>query len=176
MWVQVFSDLVSRHLCPLPSPCEWEGLSPPFHHFMSKHLQKLCWVLFLFWVLMSLDIFICLLALLWIASFFKSKLVSLDCYGPLEQKWVYPVFIMLWNVSTGKPSQGSELSVWLPSPFCSFFKILLEYSWFTMLYYLLLYSKVNQLYIYTDIYPLVLRFFSHVGHYRVLSRVSCAIQ
>ena len=28
---------------------------------------------------------------------------------------------------------------------------------------------------YTDIYPLFLRFFSHVGHYRVLSRVPCAI-
>ena len=38
----------------------------------------------------------------------------------------------------------------------------------------LLYSKVNQLYRY--IYPLFFRFFSHIGHYRVLSRVPCAIQ
>ena len=39
------------------------------------------------------------------------------------------------------------------------------------------YSKVNQLYIY--IYPLFfffLRFFSHICHYRLLSRVPCAIQ
>ena len=42
-----------------------------------------------------------------------------------------------------------------------------------MLYYFLLYSKVNQLYIY--IYPLSFRFFSHIGYYRVLSRVPCAI-
>ena len=36
------------------------------------------------------------------------------------------------------------------------------------------YSKVNRLYVY--IYPLFFRFFSHIGHYRVLSRVPCAIQ
>ena len=35
-----------------------------------------------------------------------------------------------------------------------------------------LYSKVNQLYI----YPLFFRLFSHIGHYRVLSSVPCAIQ
>ena len=35
------------------------------------------------------------------------------------------------------------------------------------------YSKVNQLYIY--IYPLY-QILSHIGHYRVLSRVPCAIQ
>ena len=35
-------------------------------------------------------------------------------------------------------------------------------------------AKVNQLYIY--IYPLFFRFSSQVGHYRVLSRVPCAIQ
>ena len=33
---------------------------------------------------------------------------------------------------------------------------------------------MNQLYIY--IYPLLFRFFSHIGHYRVLSRVPCAIK
>ena len=39
-------------------------------------------------------------------------------------------------------------------------------------------SKVNQLYIciYVNIYPLFFRYFSHIGHYRVLSRVPCAIQ
>ena len=35
------------------------------------------------------------------------------------------------------------------------------------------YSKVNQLHIY--IYSVFFRFFSHVGHYRVLSRAPCAI-
>ena len=41
-----------------------------------------------------------------------------------------------------------------------------------MLFQVQVYSKVNQLYIY--IYPLLLRFFFHRGHYRVLSRVPCA--
>ena len=36
------------------------------------------------------------------------------------------------------------------------------------------YSKVNELYIY--IYPLLLVFFPHIGHNKVLSKVSCAIQ
>ena len=43
-----------------------------------------------------------------------------------------------------------------------------------MLYEFQVYSKVNQLYIY--VYPLFFRFFSHVGNYRALSRVPCAIQ
>ena len=38
----------------------------------------------------------------------------------------------------------------------------------------LLYSKVNQLYIYLSL--LFFRFFSHIGHYRVLRRVPYAIQ
>ena len=42
-----------------------------------------------------------------------------------------------------------------------------------MLYWFQVYSKVNQLYIY--IYPLFFRFFSCIGHYRVL-RVPWAIQ
>ena len=41
-----------------------------------------------------------------------------------------------------------------------------------MLCQFLLYSKVNQLYI----YQLFSRFYSYIGHYRVLSRVPCAIQ
>ena len=36
------------------------------------------------------------------------------------------------------------------------------------------YSKVDQLYTY--IYPLFFRFFSHKGHFRVLSRIPCATQ
>ena len=43
-----------------------------------------------------------------------------------------------------------------------------------MLCSFLLYSRLSQLHIY--IYPLFFRFFSHIGHYRVLSRVPCAIQ
>ena len=43
-----------------------------------------------------------------------------------------------------------------------------------MLCYFLLYTKVNQLYI--SICPLFFRFFSHVGYYRELSRIPCAIQ
>ena len=37
----------------------------------------------------------------------------------------------------------------------------------------LMYSKVNQLYTY--IYPLFFRLLSHIVHYRVLSRVLCAM-
>ena len=37
-----------------------------------------------------------------------------------------------------------------------------------------MHSKVNQLYKY--MYPLFLKFFSHIGHYRVLGRVPCVIQ
>ena len=51
-------------------------------------------------------------------------------------------------------------------------KFLLEYSWFTMLSWFQAYSKLNQLYIY--IYPLLFRFFSHIGHHRVLRRVPYA--
>ena len=43
-----------------------------------------------------------------------------------------------------------------------------------MLCWFLLHSRMNQLYIY--IYPLFFRFFSHIGHYTVLSRAPCAIQ
>ena len=43
-----------------------------------------------------------------------------------------------------------------------------------MLCQFLLYSKVNQLYIYT--YPLFFGFPSHLGHHRTLRRVPCAIQ
>ena len=41
-----------------------------------------------------------------------------------------------------------------------------------MLCQLQVYSKVNQLYIYS----LIFRFLSHIGHYRLLSRVPCATQ
>ena len=50
----------------------------------------------------------------------------------------------------------------------------MEYTCFTTLCYFLLYSKVNQLYIY--IYPFFFRFLSHLGHHRTLNTVSCAIQ
>ena len=58
--------------------------------------------------------------------------------------------------------------------FFFFFKfnvyLTLEYSWFTMLCYFQVYTKVIQLYIYT--YPFYFRFFSHIGYYRILSRSS----
>ena len=38
-----------------------------------------------------------------------------------------------------------------------------------MLFYFLLYTKVDQLYVHMHL--LFFRFFSHIGHYRVLSRV-----
>ena len=50
----------------------------------------------------------------------------------------------------------------------------LEYGCFTMLCEFQVYSKGNQLHICT--YPLFFRLFSHIGHYRALSRVPCAIQ
>ena len=43
-----------------------------------------------------------------------------------------------------------------------------------MLYQFSVYNKVTQLHIY--IYPLFFRFFSHLGCYKVLGRISCAIQ
>ena len=36
------------------------------------------------------------------------------------------------------------------------------------------YSNMNQLYTY--MYPSLFRFFSHIGHYTVLSRFPCAVQ
>ena len=52
--------------------------------------------------------------------------------------------------------------------------MLLEYGYSTVLRYFLLYSKVNQLYVY--IYLLFFGFLYHLGHYRALRRVPCAIQ
>ena len=52
--------------------------------------------------------------------------------------------------------------------------LFLEYSCFTMLCSILLYSKANQPYTYID--PLFFGFPSHLGHQRALSRVPCAIQ
>ena len=56
--------------------------------------------------------------------------------------------------------------------YASFFIILLEYSLFTVLCQFQVYSIVIQLYIY--IYSFFLSFFSHIGYYRILSRVPCA--
>ena len=50
----------------------------------------------------------------------------------------------------------------------------LEYSCFAMLRYFLLYSKVNQPYVY--IYPLPFGFLFHSDHHNALTRVPCAIQ
>ena len=53
-------------------------------------------------------------------------------------------------------------------------KLILEYSYFTMLYSFLLYRKVNQPYLY--MYPLPFGLPSHSGHHSALSRVPCAVQ
>lgn len=45
----------------------------------------------------------------------------------------------------------------------------INYSWFTMLWYLLLNNKAIQLYIYP--YPFFFRFFSHIVYYRILDGV-----
>ena len=67
-----------------------------------------------------------------------------------------------------QPKKRSELL------FFFFLTSLLEYNCFTMLCQFLLYSEVNQLYVY--IYPLFFVFPSHIGHQRTLSRVPYAIQ
>ena len=50
----------------------------------------------------------------------------------------------------------------------------MEYDWFTMLCYFLLYSKMNPFYI--CIYPFFFRFPSHLGHHRALSKVPWVTQ
>ena len=72
--------------------------------------------------------------------------------------------------------QGTEMAEFEydSSVFFFFFFFLLEYSCFTILCQFLLYSKVNQLYIY--IYSLFFGFPSYLGHHRALSRVPCAIK
>ena len=58
-------------------------------------------------------------------------------------------------------------------PLNFFFFVLLMYSWFTRLSFLLN-NKVNQLYMYTR--PFSIRFFSHIDYHWILGRVLCAIQ
>ena len=61
-----------------------------------------------------------------------------------------------------------------PWTFLGFFKVFLsEQICFTVLCHFLLYKKVNQLYTY--LYPLFLRFPSHLDHLRALSSVPCTI-
>ena len=48
------------------------------------------------------------------------------------------------------------------------------YSLFTRLWSFLLYNKGIQLYVYT--HPFSFRCFSHIGYYRILGRVLCAMQ
>ena len=59
----------------------------------------------------------------------------------------------------------------------SFFNFFKNFYWSIVALqycYFILYSRVNQLYIYT--YPLIFGFPSHLGHHRALSRVPCAIK
>ena len=69
------------------------------------------------------------------------------------------------------PDTGGTSPVWAPCAYVHLLSNILSlrkmvYSWFTMLSYFLLHSKVNQP------SPLLFRFFSHIGHYRA----PCAIQ
>ena len=76
-----------------------------------------------------------------------------------------------WKSCSGSVSLGCNQKCYI-----SFFfqKIVLGYSCFTMLYQLLLYIRVIQLYIY--MYLLFLRSSSYLSHHRALSRVPCAIR
>ena len=80
----------------------------------------------------------------------------------------------------GRKAQSSLLP-WVPLPVnwtftITFFK--LTYDWFTMLYYLLLYGKVTQLYMYihTHTYIFFFTLFSITAYHRILKIVPCAIQ
>ena len=88
--------------------------------------------------------------------------------GHSRAPWWIPV---VWS---GWPGLRSLL--WENSREASrFFKlIVLENGCFTMLCWFLLYSKMNQPYIY--IHPLFFGFHSHLCHHVALSRVLCAIQ
>ena len=76
----------------------------------------------------------------------------------------------MWNLKTNDTNEF----IYIDSFFMFKKNFLLRYSCFTMLCYFLLYSKVNQLYVY--IYSLFFGFPFHLGHRRALSRVPCAIQ
>ena len=67
-----------------------------------------------------------------------------------------------------------DIQLILQDPFHQLKKKLLEFSWVTVLCWFLLYSKVNQQYMY--ICPLFLGFPSHLGHHGALRRLPCAIQ
>lgn len=54
------------------------------------------------------------------------------------------------------------------------FKIFILYWWIVDFQFCVGHNKVIQLYVY--LYPLLFRFFPHMGHYRIFSRVPCAIQ
>ena len=56
------------------------------------------------------------------------------------------------------------------------FMFLLKYSWFTMLYYFLVYSKAIQLYTYITSYVYFFRFFSLLSYYKISSIVPCTLQ
>ena len=73
------------------------------------------------------------------------------------------------------PAVGGEMnfSVFSNTPEHSVLFFILSFIGVQLIYnQFLLYSKVNQLYI----YQLFLRFYSHIGHQRVLGGVPCAIQ
>ena len=76
----------------------------------------------------------------------------------------------LWNLKTLFSLHLKKL--FLECSWCT--KLLLEYSWYTVLHRFLLYSKKYWLRIH--LYPLFFSFFFPVGHYRVLRWVPWAMQ
>ena len=74
-----------------------------------------------------------------------------------------------------------SLNHWTAREVTYLFIFKLKYSWFTMLCYFQVYSKVIQLYIhvyihtYIDIYIFFSRFFSIIGYYRILNIVPCCV-
>ena len=68
---------------------------------------------------------------------------------------------------------GSDFEDWEAFSKFYFLLIFIGIEWSYNVYYFLLYSTVNQLYIY--IHPLFFRFYSHIDNCRVLNRVPCAL-
>lgn len=103
------------------------------------------------------------------------KRMQLDPYlishRKIYLKCIKDMNVRPWNhITPGRNKGISSLTLILPVSFLNSF--LLEYSCFTMLWWFLLYHKVNQLYI----HPLFFRFSSHLGHHRTMSRVLFATE
>ena len=97
------------------------------------------------------------------------KLFSQNIKMPSKNDRASPTINMCDSIT--QQNKNKEIII---SPLIFLNQFLLECSCFTMLCQFLLYSKVNQFYVY--IYPVFLRFPSRLGHHRALSRVPRAIE